>query len=489
MRIKKHKAINQLLSAAGFFSLVPTYLGEWEMLGAFWMVIICMLPGIWLALGTSYLSCKLFCALVFIPQIVTVPAFYLNANNYAFNNHRPFGFGAFEALPAFVTLGLFLWIVAFLVKLTEITIGSSAQLAKVNNKTSIINARTTAILESNISKKHVSKNNALVLISILFLISVSLPVKFWMFNMDIGLVGAPPPQLPYRISGILFYTFNYMVPIMISYLYIKSKRSSLLVALTISTYALMIGFLSVSKGVLLLTTVSIIAFAWLDRRWLIFSISVFLSALGVLVVTTARKIVHVTEGNTVSAFTDLGGITTLKEVFSDGLLTPELFLVFIGIANRFEGFQSMFLASQFNPDILGGAWSIFFRVISFGRWGEFNFDAIHLEYLGYTIPYGLYGVGATYNSWMMLAANKNILMVLPFAAHAALIIVILERSIMRASRKYPLSLIIGRSLLFLSVLWFYTAPADQISSVILTVSIIFSLFPAVVVGRRLKYLK
>lgn len=489
MRIKKHKVIRYLLSVAGFFSLALAFFGEWETLGALWMVIICLLPAIWLSLGTSYLSCKLFCALVSIPQIVTVPAFYLLADKYAFDNHRPFGFGALEALPAFVTLGFFLWILVVLVKLSESAVGTSVKLDRISYKTRMAKATTKAILYSAISKKNVSKYSVLFLIGILFLILVSLPIKFWMFSMGIGLVGTPPPQLSYRLTGVLFYTFNYMVPIMIGYLYIKTKKSSLLLASIVSIYAVMIGLLSVSKGVVLLITAPIVAFAWLDRRWLILSVSVLLSGLGVAIVSLGRKIVHLVDGDTVSAFTDLGGMATFKEVFSNNFWTPELFLVFIGIANRFEGFQSMLLASQFNPEVLGGSWSIFFKVVSFGYWGEINHNAIHMEYLGYTIPYGFYGVGATYNSWMMLSSNNNMLMTLPFAAYAALIIVVLERAIMRASRKYSVSINIARSLIFFSILWFYTAPAGQISSMILIVSIIFSLFPAVVLRRRSKHLR
>ena len=487
MRIKKHKAIGNLFIVAGMFSLILALVGEWETAGALWLVIICLLPALWLALGTSYLGLKIFCATALISQIVTLPAFYLRSDKFAFSDYRPFGFGALDAMPAFIILGLFLWMTACLVKMVEFAFGSPVTSDVARQRP--IGAKAT--IESDncgrASLAHAHKYNVLFSISILFLLVISLPVKLWMFKMGIGLVGTPPPQLPYRLSGILFYSFNYLVPIVLGGLYIKTKRNSLLLALIVSIYAVLVGIASVSKSVIFLPLAPIIAFAWLDRRWVILTTTSLLTGIGVQAVVIARSIVHIVDGNAMSAFTELGVLGTLQTAFAKVSWSPELLLVIVDIGNRFEGFQSMFLASQFNSDAVGGAWNIFFIVVTFGKWGGVDHDAIHLEYLGYTIPEGLYGVGATITSWMMLAANNNIIVLLSFATHAALTLVILERTLMRASRKYLLQPALAQSLLFFAVMWFYTAPATQIFYVIFVVSIIFSLIPALVVRRRLKY--
>ena len=478
LRIKKHKGITNFLGVLGFFSLLLVLIGKWETVGALWMVTVCLLPSMWLAMGTSYLGLKIYCATVLITQIVTLPSFYLQPDSYRFSDHRPFGFGALDALQAFLTLGLFLWLLVFLIKIIERVYDSSVKQNAVANAMSDMDHRR-GVLSIH------APNHNIIAISILCLMAISLPVKLWMFEVGIGLVGAPPPELPYRLSGILFYLFNYLVPLVVAYLYIKTKRNSLLLALTVSLYAVLIGVLSVSKSVVLIPMASIIAFAWLDKRWGILICGSILSGIGVLVVVGARAIVHVVDG--LGSFTELGAWGTLIEVFADFSWSPEMLLVFVDIASRFEGFQSMYLTSQFDSDAAGGAWNIFLKVASFGQWGYVDHDAIHMEYLGYTYAAGFYGVGATFNSWMMMAASKNILMVLPFVIHAGTFLVILEKTLKRVARKYSLQPAIEQSVLFFSVMWFYTAPATLICFMLLAASLVFSFFPVMVVRRKLSY--
>lgn len=475
MRIKKHKVISNFLWVLGLFSLLLVLMNKWEMVGALWMVTFCLLPSMWLAMGTSYLGLKIYCATVLITQIVTLPSFYLQPDSYRFSNHRPFGFGALDALQAFLILGLFLWLLAFLVKIIECVYDSPLK------QNAVANAMPDMDRRKEILSIHVPNHN-IIAISILCLMAISLPVKLWMFDMGVGLVGAPPPELPYRLSGILFYLFNYLVPFAVAYLYIKTKRNSLLLALTISVYAVLIGALSVSKSVVFIPIASIVAFAWLDRRPGILICGLILSGIGVLIVVGARAIVHVADG--LDSFTELGSLGTLMAVIVDFSWSPKMLLVFVDIASRFEGFQSMYLASQFDADAVGGAWNIFLKVSSFGQWGVVDHDAIHLEYLGYTYPKGFYGVAATFNSWMMMAVNKNNLMMLPFVIYAVTFLVVFEKTLKRVARKYSSPPAIEQSILFFAILWFYTGPANLTCFLFLAVSMIFSVFPVIVVRRK-----
>ena len=87
----------------------------------------------------------------------------------------------------------------------------------------------------------------------------------------------------------------------------------------------------------------------------------------------------------------------------------------------------------------------------------------------------------------VLGVNKNILMVLFFATCAAMTLIILERSVMRASRKYRLPPAMAQSILFFAVIWFYIAPATLEFFVILAASVILSLLPALVLRIKFKY--
>ena len=472
MHIKKNKYLLSLLALTGLFSLFLALMGAWQAAGALLIVIICLLPSVWVALRTSYLGLKIFCTTALITQVITVPVFYLQADRYPFGGHRPFGFTVMEALPTFLFLGLFLLLVAYLVKQSEWVVGEPVQWTDANQR-----ARGNALSDGAASSQ------TIFVIGITLLIVVSLPVKFWMFDMGIGLVGAPPPQLPYRLSGILFYMFNSIIPLSIGYLYLKTHRKSLVLALIISAYAVVIGFTAVSKGVVLLTIAPIVAFAWLDRRWAILGVSGLLAMFGVMVATASREIVHISDGLTTGSFTDMGALGTLVEVMALLEWSPEILLIFVDIAGRVEGFRGLLLASQFNPDAVGGAWAIFAKSIN-GNWADLGHDAMHLEYLGYTIPSGFYGIAASLNAWMMMAANKYLLMVLPFVLYAALSLVILEKMLMRAAHKYRLPLPLAQAVLFFATMWFYTGPGTLEFRVLFTASIIFGLLPALRLGHK-----
>ncbi len=471
MRIKKNKYLRYLLVLAGLFSLILALAGKWQVAGALWVAIICLLPSVWVALRTSYLGLKIFCTTALITQVITAPVFYLQADRYAFGGHRPFGFTAMEALPIFLVLGLFLWLVACLVILCERVVGAPVQWADAS-----LRAGGSALSAGAASRQ------TIFVIGIILLIAISLPVKLWMFEMGIGLTGAPSPQLPYRLSGILFYVFNSVIPLCIGYLYLKTHRKSLALALIISVYAVVIGLTAVSKGIVLLTIAPIIAFAWLDRRWAILGVSGFLVAFGVMVAAASREIVHISDGLTTGSFTGLGVLGTLVEVMARLEWSPEMLLIFADIAGRVEGFQGLLLASQFNPDTVGGAWAIFAKSIN-GNWADLGHDAMHLEYLGYTIPMGFYGVAASLNAWMLMAANQNLLMMLPFVLYAALTFVILEKMLMRIAHKYRLPLPLAQAVLFFVTLWFYTGPGTLEFRVLFTLSIVFGLLPALRLGH------
>lgn len=477
MRIRKNRITHHFLLAAGLFTVILLLAGEVQTAGVLWVVIVCLLPPLMLALRTSYLSVKIFCATVFVTQIITVPVFYLQRDRYAFSFHRPFDFTALEALPVFLLLGLFLWLVAYSVKLGQRGVGAPVQWNDASPRA--VTAGVSAILQPRGSAlpAGAARRQTIFVVGILLLIAISLPVRFWMFDMGIGIVGTPPPRLPYRLSGVLTYLFGLIVPLAIGYLYIKTKRTSLLLALLISVYAVVIGLTAASKGVVLLTTAPIIAFAWLDKKWGILAFAAVFAGFGVTMASLSREIVHISDGLTTASFTELGTLGTLAETLARLEWSPEMLLVFVGIAGRVEGFQNLFLASQFNADAVGGAFAIFMHAIN-ANWAILDHDALHLEFLGYTIPVGFYNAGASLNSWMLMAANQNLLMLFPFVSYAALTLVILEKMLMRALHKYNLPLPLAQAVLFFVILWFYTATGSLQFLTMFAVSVIFGLLPA-----------
>lgn len=478
MRIRKNSITHRFLLAAGLFTVILFLAGEVHAAGALWVVIVCLLPPLMLALRTSYLSVKFFCATVFVTQIITVPVFYLQRDRYAFSDHRPFGFTALEAMYVFLILGLFLLLLVYLTKLAEKAFGAPVKFLVSGVDRSVAKPLSQNIdLIAGAAKRGASKSNMAYTISIVLLVSALIPFNFWMFDMGIGITGAPPPLLPYRLSGILTYLQNYILPVLIGYLYFKTKRNSFLLVVILSVYALLLGISTASKGAVLMVTAPLIAFAWLDKRWGILAFSAMFAGVGVTMASTSREIVHVADGvGGIGSFTELGTLETLAETFSR-LEYSQILLVFAAIAGRIEGFQGLFLASQFNPVAVGGSWKLLMNAILNG-WGNLDHVAIHLEYLGYSIPAGFYGVVASVPGYMMLAANNNILMVLPFAAFATTTLVVLEKTLLRTAYKYRFPLPLAQVALFYVTLVFYTSPGSEVFKTLFLVSIALRFIPA-----------
>jgi hypothetical protein len=146
------------------------------------------------------------------------------------------------------------------------------------------------------------------------------------------------------------------------------------------------------------------------------------------------------------------------------------------VAGRIESFQGLYMASAFNADAVGGAFRIFLKAIN-GSWIDLGHDAIHIEFLGYTVPHGFYGVPASINAWMMMASNNNLIMIFPFVFYVASVILLLEKINLRLSCARGLTLPIRQAIIFFSILLFYTSPGGLEFLVLLIGLIIFALFP------------
>lgn len=441
--LKKNYIKNILFSIIGFIIFLILS-GETISAGSIIIVIICLLPAMWLSLKTRYLSIQIFCSVALVTQLLSVPSFYMASDRYYFNNHRTFNFEVLDVFPSMMMLGIFLFTTALFVKVSHQFAG---------------NPTPWDVTEQfKISSKVPVRKFSLIPI-ILFLVIISLSVKLWMFDMKIGIVGVEPPLLPFRLSGILFYTFNYFVPLTIAYIYIKTQRKSLALALLIGVYATIMGLASSSKGVVLLCTSAVTAFAWLDRKYIIFMASALITGLGVSIAAASRVIVHISDGQTTGAMAELGVFGTLFETI--WLMDwDQVISVFLEITNRVEGFQGLFLASQFNAEVVGGAWNLLIKSMNH-KWIDLDHDIMHQEYLGYTIPLGFYNIAASVNAWMLMASNKNVFMILPFALYAGITLMLLEKLVRYVGRKYKVHYRLVQSLLFVSTILFYTGPGSS----------------------------
>jgi hypothetical protein len=228
----------------------------------------------------------------------------------------------------------------------------------------------------------------------------------YMGTNNIGTMGLLNDPLPYRLTGIMYYTRLFFGPLLILVLFAKSSRSWMLVAVILG-YAVSAGLSSASRSVLLMSMFSVGYFAILDGQKARLAIISVIGVLGFLLTSGSRDY---TFSSDVFVFGDA------FEVALSFLVSGQIsvFDTIGGIANRFYGAQDMILAYQFVREDTWLAMVNYF--MSGGRadaivpdLGRDLFD-LDLEGTGF-------GVGIGTMAYLLILSHTNIL-VMPFAVLA-----------------------------------------------------------------------
>jgi hypothetical protein len=216
---KMVSTLKWIFSISILFTLVFLVLGQNQLVIAWWLMLACMLiPVLWVG-HSKFLSVKVFVWVAAISQAVTMPIFYLFPEAYASQTHRPFGFTGLEVLQVEIRLGAFLLVFLIIVRFLRKFIKHPSSLAIVN-KSSSLNVALKIL--PRVSKLESFIMTALIIIIILMMI----PLNLWMFKMGVGITGIEPPRLPYRLSGILYYTVRWILPGILALFYLRTRQKS-----------------------------------------------------------------------------------------------------------------------------------------------------------------------------------------------------------------------------------------------------------------------
>jgi hypothetical protein len=408
--------------------------GEEQTAIAWWIMLACLLPSLIWVQRSRFYSVKLVVWLALFTQAVTMPLFYLDPDGYAFQPHRPFGFTGLESLQVFLRLGLFLLVFLAIASLLERVIKLPRDpLSRLQRPSKNCDeANSSHGEEPRISQKTSRISQGLILLVVLMMI----PLNYWMFQMGIGITGSPPPELPYKLSGILTYLAKVVVPTFVALLYLRTNRRSLLLVGILGGYSIYLGLCTVSRSASIGMVLVPIIFAFLDRRWVLFAAGLLLGLLGIALATTSREIVHVVvAGASIRADTSLGFWTILQESASDS--SWQKYLLFLpNIITRLVGFQYLFLGSQVDPTALGGGLAVWLKTVDW-RLVDLGHAAIHQEYLGYSnVPEGFYNVACSIFDYAFWAINGGLIFYPLFAVSLALFLMLPERAICKIACRY-----------------------------------------------------
>ena len=465
----------------GFASIAIAVSGEYEALMAWWMVIFLLLPPLIWALNTSYVALKTICLIAFTAQFVTVPIFYMDRDTFSWGHVKPFGFTAIEALPMLSKVALFLvFLIVFFKVLYDLPIsGCTAQRRSKKFQSSATQLTLWAVIVENTHSLKPGRN-AWIYVGLIFLvISVATVINLWMFSQGISIVGVEPPRLPYRLSGILHYLTRYIIPLLLGYLFWKTKRGFFPTAVLMG-YGLILGVSSVSRSALAYVMLPVLLAAWCDKRWALLIFTSLGTTIGFSLVSFARNFVYIVIDGKTGALNDTDVLCILINV----LLDPDsplgevdfLLRAVVGIFNRMDGFENMVMSHFYDPNavlepvklLLGMIWRPLAPID----------NALHsIQWQGSVPPEGFF-CGGVLLSNVVILGNANLMWVIASAVVVACTLVLLEKSAHRVTARYGLPDMLASSLIILlSIIFFNETGGSSIFLVPLLLLIVASLLP------------
>ncbi len=454
-------------------TLVLLLLNEVQTLIAWWVMLFCLLPALVWVQSSTYLSVKVFVWTVFVTQVVGVPLFYLNPEEYTFQSHRPYYFTGLEAFRVFYKVGIFLLVFLFvaslLKKMFDLLGAKKKNFSFESNTIKITDKTFTPILMA-------SRTTSLISLGfIIFIICIMIPLNNWMFQNGIGLTGVDSPALPFRLSGILTYLAKILVPIVLAFLYLRTQRDSVIVIFILGFYSIFLGVSTVSKSAALIVILAPWAFALIDRRWFLFVITTIFVTLGIGLASASRILVYVFSENTSGSDTSMGVINTLIET-ARNLEWNRVWLTIFSIIGRIESFETLWLATNVNPDTFGGGLAVLAKAVDWNL-VDLGHDAIHMEVLGYTVPVGIYNVPSGVLAYMLWAVGDSPLFYIPFAILLAGFLMLQELSIRVIGERYSVNALFLSPVIVLLSLSYYASIGYPTANWIFLFLVTFKFFP------------
>jgi hypothetical protein len=249
-------------------------------------------------------------------------------------------------------------------------------------------------------------------IALFALIALAIPLNLAMYNWRIAMVGITPPELPYRLSGILFYLRGYLLPAAILVLFSRSRRGVALTWLVLG-YALLAGITAASRGTFLLSSLPVLV--WNAARLGRLAALAFYVTVGMVIISFAKVALY---ANPHLSIVELGSSLSSGARLSGS----DLLDMVIVIVQRLGGPQDVVLAWQFpyNTPIFA-IFSYFASVpppVDIAR----DVFGLHLP------PEMSFGVAMSHSGWAFLLWNGSYPRLILFGILTGLVLALLERS-------------------------------------------------------------
>ena len=390
---------------AGLLMVWLLWLGylAWTDIGALWISLV-FVPVFGVitrsAIRSRNIVLQTFAVFMFIAQAIGAPFLWMNRDNYSGSGVGSVGNFSFDLGEFFL---IYVWVGVLYGGLVWCTRKWDAYIWPGHGAVSRFLQQIPSTAQARTSRRNESVFDAL-LVGLILLFMV--PLNVYMSTNNIGTLGLLNDPLPYRLTGIMYYTRLYFAPLLIFVLFDKSSRSWMLVAV-ILCYAVFAGLSSASRSVLLISMFSAGYFAILGRQKARVVIVLVVGVLGFLLTGASRDYTY---------SSDVFVLGDAFEVALSVLLSGQIgiFETIGGIANRFYGAQDMILAYQF---VREDTWLAMVNYFMSGGRADAIVPDLGRDFYDTNLEGTGFGVGIGTMAYLLILSHSNIL-VMPFAVLA-----------------------------------------------------------------------
>jgi len=341
----------------------------------------------------------MFMGFTFISHAIAPAFFFLQKRSYSYSGDfgavKNFGFGAGELLRIYGTVFVF---TAAVLLFTIVGIRMTRRRGP------------RRVFVSGDPKK--TRRRALYdVLIIVFLIVVAVPQSMMMYRWRVGVTGLVSPILPFRLTGILYYSRGFLYPVLLFVAYALSKRK-LPTMVAILLYAWLAGLCSSSRYVLVISMVPVILFAFLDRQRIRFVVATAIAGFAFMTVTYSRTYIY-------------SESLPLREYIVSSIESREehpkirFWDLVGGIALRLYGPQDIVLAYQYDVSS---------RVHAAVNWfTDRPVVDLNTEFYGMTFAEGSgFGVGIGLHAWMVVLSRRNYFLLILLAGVISTLLVLAD---------------------------------------------------------------
>lgn len=193
------------------------------------------------------------------------------------------------------------------------------------------------------------KQNTCMVSALLYIVCIlGVTLSIWMYYNQVGIRGLPQTELPFHLTGILYYVRNFFISGAVVLLYVKAKKtvSSLVV---VCIYALIAGVAGSSRAIVSIVLLPILLISFIEKKTKRGIVVLIVFSIMYLLVTLVRDDLFMY--NTIRySISELLGGAFARLVKLDMNVFEIIFDLIYQLSGRLYGAQSVVLGSQYYVD-------------------------------------------------------------------------------------------------------------------------------------------